>query len=145
MEATTISLSSAISEIMTRDVHTIEMDGALSEAQRVMTDHHVRHLPVVKERKLAGILSLTDIQRLSFSDAFGEEELDADDAVYGMLKIAQVMHGKPRTVQLDQTIKEVAEILASEEFHALPVMRGEDLVGIVTTTDMIKYLLNSAG
>ena len=40
-----------------------------------------------------------------------------------------------------QTIKEVAEILASREFHALPVIDGTKLVGIVTTTDLIKYLL----
>lgn len=143
METTAISINSAISEIMTRDVFTIEMEGALSEAQKSMTDHHLRHLPVVKDRKLVGILSLTDIQRLSFSNTFGEGELDADDAIYGMLNIAQVMRKDPNTVQLTQSIREVAEILTKEEYHALPVMSGEDLVGIVTTTDIIKLLLKS--
>ena len=140
---TTISINSAVSEIMTRDVFTIEMEGALSEAQRSMTDHQLRHLPVVKDRKLVGILSLTDIQRLSFSDTFGEGELDADDAIYGMLNIAQVMRKGPNTVKMTQSIREVAEILTKEEYHALPVMSGEDLVGIVTTTDIIKLLLKS--
>jgi CBS domain-containing membrane protein len=45
------------------------------------------------------------------------------------------------TVSPETTIREVAEILASREFHALPVVLDELLVGIVTTTDLIKYLL----
>jgi CBS domain-containing protein len=53
----------------------------------------------------------------------------------------QVMVSNPVTVKSMQTIKEVAEILASREFHALPVIDGTKLVGIVTTTDLIKYLL----
>jgi len=144
MEAAAVSLNSAVSEIMTRDVYTIEMEGALSEAQRIMTDHHLRHIPVVKDRKLVGILSLTDIQRLSFSNTFGDGELDADDAIYGMLNIAQVMRTHPNTVELSTSIREVATILTKEEYHALPVVSRDDLVGIVTTTDVIKHLLKSA-
>jgi len=47
----------------------------------------------------------------------------------------------PRVVSPTTTIKETAEILASEDFHALPVVEDANLVGIVTTTDLIKYLL----
>lgn len=143
METAAISINSAVSEIMTRDVFTIEMEGALSEAQRIMTDRHVRHLPVVKDKKLVGILSLSDIQRLSFSNTFGEGELDADDAIYGMLNIVQVMCDHPNTVELSTSIREVAAILTKEEYHALPVVSEDELVGIVTTTDVIKYLLKN--
>jgi CBS domain-containing protein len=45
------------------------------------------------------------------------------------------------SVSPETTIKEAAEILATREFHALPVCKGDLLVGIVTTTDLIKYLL----
>jgi CBS domain-containing membrane protein len=45
------------------------------------------------------------------------------------------------TVAPETTIKEVAEILSKREFHALPIVEGDLLVGIVTTTDIIKYLL----
>jgi CBS domain-containing protein len=61
-----------------------------------------------------------------------------------MLTIGQVMSHKPRVVKSNDTIKTVAEILSNEEFHALPVVDEKDesvLVGIVTTTDVIKYLL----
>jgi CBS domain-containing protein len=54
------------------------------------------------------------------------------------------MSHKPRVVKDADTIKSVAEILSKEEFHALPVVQEQDesqLAGIVTTTDVIKYLL----
>jgi CBS domain-containing protein len=46
------------------------------------------------------------------------------------------------TISPETTIKEAAEILSSKEFHALPVVLGDLLVGIVTTTDLIKYLID---
>jgi CBS domain-containing protein len=52
-----------------------------------------------------------------------------------------VMTSKPRTVESSDLIKEVAEIFAKEEYHALPVVDGGELKGIVTTTDVIGYML----
>ena len=58
-----------------------------------------------------------------------------------MFKIDQVMKRNLVTVSSSKSIKEVAEILATNEFHALPVVDNNKLSGIVTTTDLIKYLL----
>ncbi len=72
----------------------------------------------------------------------GEE--DADEAVFDMLTISQIMSHKPRVVKASDTIYEVAKILSKEEFHALPVVDDQDdtlLIGIVTTTDVIQYML----
>jgi CBS domain-containing protein len=52
------------------------------------------------------------------------------------------MTSKPKVVSISDSVKDVAEIFAKEEFHALPVVEGEELKGIVTTTDVIKYLLD---
>ncbi len=54
------------------------------------------------------------------------------------------MVGKPVMVSSQQSIREVAEILSKETFHALPVADNGQLVGIVTTTDLIKLLLEEA-
>ena len=68
---------------------------------------------------------------------------DADEAVLQMLTIEQVMTHKPRTIPVGMTIREVAEVFAEEEFHALPVVdEHNSLIGIVTTTDLINYLLD---
>lgn len=58
-----------------------------------------------------------------------------------MFTIEQVMSKNLVTVSSTTTIKEVAEILSEKEFHALPVVDDSVLVGIVTTTDLINFLL----
>lgn len=130
-----------VSEIMTTDVFTADVDkDTLFDVKDLILSKNLRHVPVVRGKKLVGIISKTDIDRLIFSRVFEDEE-DADEAVLEMLKIEQVMTHNPKVVSPDATVREVAEILAHEEFHALPVTEGNRLVGIVTTTDVIKYML----
>jgi len=130
-----------VSKIMSAQVVTLNLTHTLADAEAMFKKNNIRHIPVVSGEKLIGILSLTDLLRISFVDNYGDDEGHVDTAVYNMLSIEQVMVSKPLTVQADLSIKEVAEILATKEFHALPVVEGEKLVGIVTTTDLIKYLL----
>ena len=87
------------------------------------------------------MLSLTDLLRISFADGAYEEEEDIESVVYEMFTLPQVMAKNIKSVAPKTSIKEVAELLASREFHAVPVVEDGDLVGIVTTTDLIKYLL----
>ena len=86
------------------------------------------------------MLSYSDLLRISFADATNDER-NIDSVVYNMFTIEQVMTKNLINVTSKTTIKEVAEILAENEFHALPVVDDSILVGIVTTTDLIKYLL----
>lgn len=130
-----------ISRIMTSQVITLNTSQSLAEAEEIFTKHNIRHIPVVSGTKLMGILSLTDILRISFVESYGDEEHSVDTAVYNILSIEQVMVTNPVTVSPTQTIKEVAQILSNKEFHALPVVEDGVLKGIVTTTDLIKYLL----
>lgn len=129
-----------ISHIMTQHVTTVNITDDLHDVIDLVHKKHIRHLPVVEGNEVVGIISRTDLNRLTFSSLFENQE-GADEAVLEMLSIKQVMTQKPRVVQASQTIREVAEILSSEEYHALPVVEGKNLVGIVTTTDIIKYLL----
>lgn len=132
-----------VSSIMTKNVVSIQLEDSLAEAHRLIRKHHIRHLPVVHRQQLVGILSKTDLNRLTFSGLFAGEG-ETDEAVFDMLNIKQVMSNKPRAVKESDTIKQVAEILSKEEFHALPVVSADDdskLAGIVTTTDVIKYML----
>ena len=130
-----------VAEIMTAHPHTIEINESLEVARKKFEKLKLRHLPVVDREKLVGILSLTDILRLSFGDKFGANQYEADDAIFEMLTIDQVMNHNPKTVTSKNSLREVGEILSKVEFHALPVVDENKLVGIVTTTDVIKYLL----
>jgi len=130
-----------VATIMTKNVIKLNSTDDLTKAEALFKKHHIRHIPVVQGNTIVGMLSLTDLLRISFADAVDEEAMEVDTTVYNMFSIEQVMARHLVTVSPETNIREVAEILASREFHALPVVLDELLVGIVTTTDLIKYLL----
>jgi CBS domain-containing protein len=126
---------------MTKDVVKVDPELSLSKAKSLFSKKKIRHAPVVKEGRLVGIVSLTDIQRMSFGETFGDDELDADIALSDMLSVGQIMRTNPVTVEPQASIKSIAKVLTNAEFHALPVVKDDQLLGIVTTTDVIKALL----
>ena len=130
-----------ISMIMTAPVITLKKHDSLETAERLFKKHNIRHIPVVSSNVVVGMLSYTDLLRLSFADVTNDVDVHADTLIYNMFTIKQVMKRQIVTVSTSNSIKEVAEILATREFHALPVVDNNKLVGIVTTTDLIKYLL----
>ncbi len=129
-----------VSTIMTKDVISVSEKGSLDEVVSIFKNKSIRHLPVKEGNKVVGMISRTDINRLTFGALFDNQE-GIDAAVLDMLNIPQVMSDKPRTVTSDTTIREVAEIFSEAEYHSLPVVDNDELKGIVTTTDVIKYML----
>ncbi|WP_299162757.1 CBS domain-containing protein [uncultured Tenacibaculum sp.] len=130
-----------VSVIMSKNVITLSSTDDLIRAEKLFKKEHIRHIPVVSGTEIKGMLSYTDLLRISFADAIDQDETDVDTVVYNMFTIEQVMAKNLVTVSSSATIKEVAEILSKKEFHALPVVDNGSLVGIVTTTDLIYYLL----
>lgn len=130
-----------VSEIMTTDLIVLNLNDGLDKAEHLFKVHSIRHIPVIDGDKIVGMLSLTDLLRISFADGAYEDEENIETIVYNMFTISQVMAKNIESVTPDTTIKEVAEALAAKEYHALPVVKDEKLVGIVTTTDLINYLL----
>lgn len=130
-----------VSVIMSKNVITLNSSDDLIHAEKLFKEEQIRHIPVVNGTEIKGMLSYTDLLRISFADAIDQDETDVDTVVYNMFTIDQVMAKNLVTVNSSATIKEVAEILSKKEFHALPVVDKGNLVGIVTTTDLIYYLL----
>lgn len=131
----------SISMIMTEHVITLSKKDSLEKAEQLFKHYKIRHIPVTDRKRVVGMLSYSDLLRLSFADVTNEADIPADVMVYNMFKVEQVMKRNVISVPVASSIKEVAEILAIREFHALPVVNRSILVGIVTTTDLIKYLL----
>ena len=133
--------STPVSAIMTKKVIKLSNGDSLEKAELLFKKNNIRHIPVVKDSAIIGMLSYTDLLRISFADAIDEDEEYVDAIVYEMFTIEQVMARNLVSVSPSTTIKEVAEILSKREFHALPVVDKDILVGIVTTTDLINYML----
>lgn len=131
-----------VSEIMTKDLVTLTVNDDLVTAEEVFKKHNIRHIPIVDGSTIIGMLSYTDLLRISFADAVDEHEQTVDTMVYNMFTISQVMARDVISVPSNTTIKEVAQFLAQKEFHALPIVDDGKLLGLVTTTDLINYLLD---
>jgi len=125
---------------MTSNIVTVNKTQSLSEVNDILNENNIRHIPVVSGKSVIGMLSKVDLQKISFINTSDGDELTT--ALYDELTIDQVMTKNLKVVQKNNTIYDVADILATSEFHSLPVLDGEELVGIVTTTDLINYLLD---
>ncbi|MBL4724483.1 MAG: CBS domain-containing protein [Lutibacter sp.] len=130
-----------VSKIMTKKLITLNLTDDLYKAEKLFKEHHIRHIPIVEDEHIIGMLGQSDLERISFLDSFDAKENKIDNAVYKMLSIGQLMIKNPIKINSSISIKLVVEILAKNEFHVLPVVENEILVGIVTTTDILNYLL----
>ena len=139
-----VQIEVPVSTIMVKDLITVDIDDGLDNAEHLLTKHKIRHIPVVKGQKILGMLSINDILRISFADGAFREEEDVSSSIYEMFTIRNLMRSKLETVRSDNTIKEVAEKFVESEYHSLPVVDDGILVGILTTTDLIKYLLQNS-
>ena len=129
-----------ISKIMSKDILTVNKTHTLKEVNEILKNKNVRHVPVVSGKNVIGMLSSTDIQKISFINTVDGDELTT--GMFDVLTIEQVMSRDLKTMQQDETIYDAAVLLSEENFHAIPVLDGEDLVGIVTSTDLLKYLVD---
>lgn len=124
---------------MTPNIKTVNQTNTLYDVKDMLEEEQFHHVPVVSGDKVVGMLSKTDLQKISFINTVDGQGLTT--AMYDALTIEQVMTKDVETVQKTDTIHDVAVTLAKNQFHALPVMDGDKLMGIVTTTDLIDYLI----
>lgn len=134
-----------VAEIMTKELITLTLTDNLYDAERLFKKHKIRHIPIVKEDKLIGVLSYSDLLKISYADVLddADELMDVPSVVYDMYSIGQVMAKVVVSSFPTTTIKEVTEILAKQSFHSIPIVNENNILkGIVTTTDLLKYFLN---
>ena len=129
-----------VSKIMTRDLETVHVGQKLSEVRRMLANNPYHHVPVVSGEKLVGLISSTDIVRLSLA-IYGVDERAVDAMLDSQHTIEGVMSKTLTTIGVKDTVREAAELLAEGTFHSLPVVDEGKLVGLVTSTDVIRYLL----
>lgn len=128
-----------VAQIMTNVLIAVPANKKLSEVSELFKEYNIRHIPVTEGTKLVGVISKNDVSRLGYG--VGEVDQDALNALYDTYELKDVMVKQPVTVSSETNIKDVAEILSQQSFHSLPVVDNNEVVGIVTSTDLVKYLL----
>jgi len=133
-----------VGERMSHPVITISPDIPIVDALNLMKRERIRRAPVVKDGKMVGIVSDKDLLNASTSPA---TSLSVWELNYLLSKITvkEVMSKKVLSVSENTPIEEAARIMADNKIGGLPVTRGEDVVGIITETDLFKILLELMG
>ena len=134
-----------VRELMTRNPVTITTDTSVPDALRLMRERKVRRLPVVDGHgALVGIVSDKDLLYASPSPATTLAVWEIPELL-GKLRVEKVMTHGVITVDETTALEEAARIMADSKIGGLPVMRGSQLVGIITETDLFKALLELLG
>jgi acetoin utilization protein AcuB len=134
-----------VKEVMTPHPIVVEPDMPVNRAQRLMKEDNIRHLPVVREgRGLVGLLTRDALNRAMPSEL---TSLSIWEINYHLaqVQVRDVMVKKVISVTEDVTVEEAARIMIRKKIGSLPVMRGRDLVGIVTEIDLLEALSSLMG
>lgn len=132
-----------VTHLMTKNPKTIHIKTPISEVGEIFAQGKFHHLPVVNGKELIGMVSYFDLIRVSFEQSFGVTDKQAVYAVLDhTLDIESIMTKDPECIQETCTIRDAAERLSKGKFHSLPVVNDlHEIKGIVTTKDLIDYLL----
>lgn len=137
-------LADPVSNHMRHRVYTVGPNDPLHAASKLMHDKQVRHLPVVTEYYLIGMISDRDIRQACGREIIEDERADAHGKLYASsARIVDVMAHRIQTTTADATIEEAARKMLDAEIGALPVVSGERLVGIITHTDVLRIIAES--
>ena len=148
--------------VMQQRVHTVPPDMTLPDLEQQFSDHRVSGFPVVDKGRLVGVVSRSDIvQRLliehytatTTSDfyrddtGFHEVPLESFEQMASRvgqsiesLRVKDVMVPDPIKVSLDRPLVEVAQLFVEKHIHRVPVVQQDELVGIVSTVDLVRLI-----
>ena len=133
-----------VSDWMTKKVITITPDDSVSDAVKLMKEKKIKHIPVLRDEKLKGIISDRDIREFSPSKA---TSLDIYELHYllATTKVKEMMKTKVITITAESPVEEAAMLMLDNNIGSLPVVEGGRLAGIISDRDIFKVLVDITG
>lgn len=114
---------------MTGKVITIDADRPVADATRLLLQHRIRQLPVLRNGQLVGIIAHRDLRA----------------ARLGRKRVAALMTAKPFVIGPDASIDEAARTMRTYKVGGLPVVEGKRLVGVITVADVLDAFVSLSG
>jgi acetoin utilization protein AcuB len=129
-----------VKERMKRDPVTAKKDDSFRYALKLIRKEGIRHLPVIENKRVVGIVTDRDLRQAAPSPATTLEVHELN-FLLERLKIEAIMTKKVITVGQDTNLLEAARLLLTHKIGCLPVVDGDELVGIITEGDMLRALV----
>jgi CBS domain-containing protein len=148
-----------VEQVMTRDVLSVQPDMTVKQMDRALLDRNVSGAPVLDGQRLVGVVSRADAVRALYDDqsqatrisdfytspfpiplpALDQLEKDSRKITRHLatLRVREIMTTDPLTVAPSDDVEEVAHLMASERVHRVPVVQDGELVGIVSSLDIV--------
>ena len=131
----------SVAEIMTAQPYTLSPDDSLAEARRMMSEHHIRHIPVVSGNGLlVGVVSQRDVLAAADSSVLPDQAAHQQEERY--VALSTIMTSPVQTVAEQASLRGTAMQLLQNRLGCLPVTRDEKLVGIITDSDFVAIAIN---
>ena len=132
--------SASVKDIMAKEVSTLGRNDTLDLADDVMALGRIRHLPVLDEGRVVGVVSQRDLFRSALAAALGYGER-AQRMLLKTIRVKEVMSEPAIVVSPEATVQEAARLMIENKIGCLPVVDGQTLVGIVTETDILRCMM----
>ena len=132
-------MAELVRDWMTPDLITVSPDTLFTEVFHLMQERSVRRLPVVKEGKLVGIVTWGDVRKASASDVPSLSQFEAIELL-ARVKVKRIMTRDLITISPDMPVTTAAEIMLEHKIGGLIVMDNDQLVGLITGSDIFRML-----
>lgn len=128
-----------VRDIMSTDVTVIDRNDDVLSIENIMNTKHVRHLPVVEEGGVVGMVSQRDIFKAAMSSAMGYGE-KAQQGFLHSVRVKAIMVYPVITVSPETTVDAAIELMLQKGIGCLPVVDNGQVVGMLTKTDLLRRL-----
>lgn len=137
-----LTVAVKVRDLMTRDPTTLGRNETLDLAESIMNLGRIRHMPVVDDGRIVGILSQRDLFRSALITALGFGR-KTTSALIKTIPIKEVMTENVITISPEASVKEAARVMMEKKIGCLPVVEDQKLIGLVTETDILRYVVES--
>lgn len=129
-----------VREIMTSPVTSVDVDDPLVKALDLMRSGGFRRLPVLQQGRLVGVVTDRDL-RLATNSPLVLSEKWYSEFILESIKVKACMTPDPITIGPDASVLAAAQLMRQKKIGGLPVVEAGALVGIVTVTDLLDFLI----
>lgn len=131
-----------VKDWMNSHVITVSGSSTLPDAYWLMLENDVRRLPVVEDGVLVGIVTMEDLRRMDPIEAAGYDIIRISNML-AKLPIRQLMTKNPKTIAPTESLVKAAQLMLRNKISTLPVLDGDELVGIITERDIFRAFVES--